>query len=139
MSRSTPRPSAARRVVVPVLLLCASFGLASCSDGDAGPGEAEGPELEGAAARGQQLVRDEGCTACHTADGDDAIGPTWSGLYGSEVTLDDGSTATVDEEYLVRAIEDPNAEVREGFRPIMPERRLAPEDVDAIVAYLREL
>ena len=52
--------------------------------------------------------------ACHSADGRSSVGPTWKGLYGSEVELEDGTTVTADDEYLVRAIKDPEAERVEG-------------------------
>jgi cytochrome c oxidase subunit II len=134
------RPRVVGSLVVAVAVAAAPW-LAGCSGDDGG---AEGPggdevELGAEATRGRDLARENGCTACHSTDGRDAVGPTWQGLYGSEVELTDGSTVTADEEYLVRAIQDPNAQVREGFRPIMPERRLPEDEVQAIIAYLREI
>jgi len=130
------RPRGALRcAAVAAVALLGALGAAACSSG----GGDDGPSLGAQAARGRDLTRREGCTACHTAEGDDSIGPSWQGLHGSRVRLEDGSTVTADDEYLRRAIQEPNAQVREGFRPIMPERRLDDADVEAIVAYLREL
>lgn len=129
-------PLVAAGFVIATALLA---GCGSGSDGRERSGDGardEGPELSTQARRGMELTRTNGCTACHSADGGDSIGPTWAGLHGSTVTLEDGASATVDEEYLTRAIEDPNAQVRQGFRPIMPERRLPEADVAAVVAYL---
>jgi cytochrome c oxidase subunit 2 len=61
------------------------------------------------------------CIGCHSQDGNRLVGPTWKGLYGSQVKLADGSTVTADDEYLYNAIVDPNAQIHEGFQPgLMP-------------------
>lgn len=73
------------------------------------------------AARGDRLVRTNGCIGCHSLDGAALPGPTWKGAYGSQVQLADGSTVTVDDAYLLTAIIDPNAQVHQGFPPgLMP-------------------
>ena len=83
-------------------------------------------------ATGKDLTAANGCIGCHTTDGRDGTGPTWSGL-----------AATVDDDYLRRAIIDPNAEIAAGFGPdLMPSTyagALSDEDLDAIVAYLGSL
>jgi cytochrome c oxidase subunit II len=125
---------------VSFLVLCLGLGptVASCSDAEQGNGGAA-VELTEVAARGREVARQNGCTACHSTDGRDAIGPTWAGLYGSEVELDDGTTVTADEEYLTTAIQEPDAQLRAGFRPVMPERPLSDDDLAAVLAYLREI
>lgn len=83
-----------------------------------------------------------GCFACHTTDGRSSTGPTWLGLFGSEVRLVDGGTVIADEEYLRRSIVDPLVEVVDGYRPVMPSGfgdRLTDEEIEAIVAYIRSL
>ncbi len=110
--------------------------LVACSDGGDGASDAELPER---AREGAELVRSEGCMACHSADGRTSVGPTWKGLYGSEVELDDGSTVAADDEYLTTAIEDPAAQRVKGFSATMPTRSLSEAEIAAIVAYLREL
>jgi cytochrome c oxidase subunit 2 len=96
-----------------------------------GPGEA--------IARGQQLSRTKGCSACHGADGEGGLGPAWAGALGSTVTLTDGSQVVVDEAYLTRAIEDPQAQVVTGYAVAMPEQSLTPEEVADLVAYITSL
>jgi cytochrome c oxidase subunit II len=93
----------------------------------------------GTAAAGQRLAQDNGCVACHSADGSSRAGPTWKDLYGSTVKLQDGKTVVADEAYLRRAIQQPNAEVVEGFAPTMPGNSLAPAQVDQLVDYLKSL
>ena len=94
-------------------------------------------------ALGASLVRAIGCEACHSADGTDGIGPTWQGVYLSQVTLADGSTVLADDAYLLRAIVDPNAEVVEGYEAGLMQADLdtllSREELLAIVAYIKSL
>jgi cytochrome c oxidase subunit 2 len=96
-------------------------------------------DLSPLAAEGAQLVRTEGCTACHGDRGQGGVGPGWVGLHGSEVQLADGSVVIADDAYLTRAITDPGAEQVAGYDVVMPENDLDGDQVAAIVAYLRTL
>lgn len=87
---------------------------------------------------GAQLAGSLGCVSCHSTNGDRRQGPTWAGLAGSEVTLSNGTTVQADRSYLRRAINDPDAEVVDGFAPIMPDLSLEADQVDAIVTYIEE-
>lgn len=121
--------SVAGAVLGAVLL---AFVLGACgSDGGA---TADGPPAQGA-----DLARSLGCSSCHSTNGDRKQGPTWQGLAGSEVTLDDGSTVTADAAYLTRSITDPGDEVVDGYIPIMPDLNVSDADVAALVAYIQEL
>jgi cytochrome c oxidase subunit 2 len=61
------------------------------------------------------------CLGCHTVDGNKLVGPTWKGLYGSQVQLADGTTVTADDTYLYNSITDPNSQIHTGFQPgLMP-------------------
>lgn len=98
--------------------------------------------LSDIAQEGQLLAKESACQACHTTDGDSATGPTWKGLYGETITLQDGSEITVDDEYIIRAVREPNAERREGSSGQMgsyDEKRLSDEDLDKIIAFIKEL
>jgi mono/diheme cytochrome c family protein len=104
------------------------------------------PREDALAVRGESLTRSAlptACVACHSADGTPRVGPTWGGIYGGEETLSDGTTVTVDDEYIRESIVDPNAKVVEGFSPnIMPRNyrdTLSDEDIEAITAYIRSL
>lgn len=110
-------------------------GSGACSDGsDQSDGDASTP-----VGRGEQLAASNGCTSCHSVDGSDGVGPTFAGLAGSEVELDDGTTVTADDEYLRSSIVDPSAQVVDGYRSLMPQRSLDPAEVDDLVAYLNTL
>jgi cytochrome c oxidase subunit 2 len=94
----------------------------------------------GGPAAGQALVAQSGCAACHSLDGSKLTGPTWRGLFGSKVTLSDGTTVTADEAYLTESIVDPSAKVVQGFQAgIMPKFGLTDAQVQYIVAYLETL
>jgi cytochrome c oxidase subunit 2 len=71
--------------------------------------------------RGEMWAGEFACAGCHTIDGTASVGPTWQGLFGQEEALADGSTITVDEEYLVESIINPNSHIVAGFQPnVMP-------------------
>ena len=89
---------------------------------------------------GQLLVTASGCGACHSINGSPGIGPTWFGLFGSEVELTDGSVVVADEPYLHESIKAPQAKIVRGFEnQLMPTYGFADEDIDNIVAYIKTL
>lgn len=73
------------------------------------------PSGGGDAAKGKALYASLGCSACHSLDGSKGLGPTFKGLAGSKVELDDGSTVTADDAYLLASIKDPDKQVVKGF------------------------
>lgn len=93
---------------------------------------------DGAEQTPEALAADIGCQGCHSAQ-DTAIAPSLHGIWGTEVTLEDGSTMTVDEEYVRRSITDPGADVVEGYGPNMPRFPLDDEEVDTLVEWVRSL
>lgn len=112
----------------------------SSDSGTGGGGGAAAPELSAEAAKGQDLADQNGCITCHSVDGSDGTGPTWQGLAGTEVTLDDGSTVTADDAYLQQSMTDPSAQIVEGFTAVaMPQFDISSADVDALVAYIDAL
>jgi cytochrome c oxidase subunit 2 len=70
--------------------------------------------------RGEKWATDFGCVACHSTDGTEMAGPSWQGIFGSEVSLEDGSSVTVDEDYLRRSILMPGDQIVAGYQDIMP-------------------
>lgn len=89
---------------------------------------------------GQQLAQAKGCLQCHSTDGSPRVGPTWKGLYEKTRALQDGSTVTANEAYLLESIRSPNAKVAQGFVPnLMPAFTLTDSEIDAIVDYIESL
>jgi cytochrome c oxidase subunit 2 len=94
-----------------------------------------GPEL---VAQGQQLAQSRGCLACHSLDGKPGVGPTWKGLFGKSEKLVDGSSVTVDDAYLKKSMNEPNAQVVAGFQPVMPPSGLSDAEMAAVIAFIKE-
>jgi cytochrome c oxidase subunit 2 len=120
-------------VVTLVVGAVAAAGLLACGGGDAEP------PLSAAATQGKRLAIDRGCATCHQFYGKNAAGPTWKGLYGSEVELDDGTTVVADDAYLIRSIKDPWSQKVDGYGTVMPRNQLSDEEVGLIVGYIKEL
>ena len=95
---------------------------------------------------GQRLARLMGCMACHSTDGTTAgrVGPTWKGLFGSQVEIKDGEPAIADEAYLRESMLEPNAKVVQGFDKSdagMPSYAgvLTDAQIEALVLYIKTL
>jgi cytochrome c oxidase subunit 2 len=89
---------------------------------------------------GQLLVSANGCAACHSINGASGIGPTWFGLFGSQVKLTDGSVVTADEAYITESIKAPQAKIVAGFETqLMPNYGFPDEDIADIVAYIKTI
>lgn len=112
---------------VAALLLSGAIGLIGCAQ-SAGWSED--------AVRGEALVQDLGCLACHGAE--HGVGPPWSGAWGTPRSLADGSTVVFDAAYVRTSVLEPGAQVVTGFDPVMPSFSLTEDDLAAIVAYLEE-
>ncbi len=72
------------------------------------------------AQKGEKLVTNNGCIACHSLDGSPGVGPTWLDLYGAERTLVNGERVIVDDDYLINSIVNPKLQIVENFSDIMP-------------------
>jgi cytochrome c oxidase subunit II len=94
---------------------------------------------------GLTLLKQNGCVACHSLDGSKIVGPSFKGIYGHEVdVITDGQErkVMVDDAYILRSIQEPNADVVKGFNPglmISYKEQVKEEDVAKIVEYIREL
>ena len=98
----------------------------------------------GDAAKGESLYTSLGCGSCHSIDGSSGVGPTVKGLFGAEVQLTDGKTVTADDAYLLEAIEDPDAEIVEGYQPgimtgVIKPHQIAEADARDLIAYIKTL
>jgi cytochrome c oxidase subunit 2 len=92
--------------------------------------------------RGREWYQNFGCAACHTLDGTTGVGPTWQGLYGSQVTFDDGTTTTADDDYLYNSIRNPGSEIVEGYQNLMPANiaeSMTDDQVDDVIRFIESL
>ena len=92
---------------------------------------------------GQRWADTYGCLACHSLEGTTIIGPTWKGLFGSQVELTDGTTVTADETYIKNSILKPNAQIVAGFaQGVMPQNFadiLSEDQINQIIAFISSL
>jgi len=93
---------------------------------------------------GLRIMREKTCLTCHSVDGTPMVGPTLKGLFGhTQEVLVAGNglrTVTVDDAYLLRSIEQPQAEIVKGYPPAMPEvAGLTPQEAQAMVDYIKTL
>ena len=90
--------------------------------------------------RGQALVAASGCVACHSTNGAEGIGPTWFGLFGSQVKISGDGTVTADEAYIHESIKAPQAKIVAGFEnQLMPNYGFTDEQINDIVAYIKTI
>jgi cytochrome c oxidase subunit 2 len=145
----TMRSIARLLLSVGAVFALSAFLLAACGNGDdedptntpaavatatnGGSGEGGGDAAAG------EVVYAAQCAPCHSIDGTENIGPTWQGLWGHEVELEDGTTVTVDEEYATTSIREPGAQVVADFEPVMPPFDLSDEEIANVIAFMQTL
>jgi cytochrome c oxidase subunit 2 len=69
---------------------------------------------------GKNVYEGKACNTCHSLDGSAKVGPSFKGLWGRQEALADGTTVTVDENYVRESVLQPNAKVVKGYQPVMP-------------------
>jgi cytochrome c oxidase subunit 2 len=90
--------------------------------------------------RGEQLFTQLACVTCHLTDGS-GRGPSLVGVFGSMVTLDNGTTLTADESYLRESIVNSQAKTVAGYQQLMPTfQGLVNEDgIASLIEYIKSL
>ncbi|HZD25084.1 MAG TPA: cytochrome c, partial [Alphaproteobacteria bacterium] len=93
-----------------------------------------------AAAEGRRLFTSYGCSGCH-ATSSNVHAPPLAGIYGRQVHLADGRTATVNDGYIRDSILLPRRDVVAGYTPIMPsfKGQVSDADLQKLVAYVKSL
>lgn len=101
---------------------------------------ADGGSAGNPAADGEKVFNEVGCTTCHKQE-TGALGPSLAGIYGSEVTLADGNTITVDDMYIRESIYTPTAKVVAGYNPVMPtyKGQVSEEQILQLIAYIKSM
>lgn len=90
---------------------------------------------------GELTFKKQGCGTCHTTDGTAKIGPTFKGLFGRSETLADGSTVSVDENYIKESLVDPQKQLVSGYPPSMPtyKGRMKDREISGLIEYIKTL
>jgi len=100
-------------------------------------------KTETAANPALSILNQKLCPACHSIDGSAMVGPSLKGLYGNKQIVVDSKgkerEITVDEAYLVRAIQDPAAESVKGYPPSMPINTLSDNELQQVIEYIKTL
>lgn len=93
--------------------------------------------------RGLMLIKTKGgCLACHSLDGTNLVGPTFKGIYQRQETVlvaGEEQQIIADETYLRKSMIDPTAQVVKGYPAVMPPAPLSEEEIEEVIAYLKEL
>ncbi len=90
---------------------------------------------------GEVLYTRRGCAQCHSNDGSRRVGPSFYNVFGSTQRMSTGEDLVVDENYIRESIVEPQAKVREGYRPVMPtyQGQLKDDELDALIEYIKKL
>jgi len=90
---------------------------------------------------GKEMLGKYGCVQCHNTDGTAHTGPPLNDLFGHEVTLANGATVPVDENYIRNSILDPSSQVVKGYQAVMPtfQGKVKDKEIDWIIAYLKSI
>jgi cytochrome c oxidase subunit 2 len=90
--------------------------------------------------QGQQLFTQLACVTCHLPDGG-GRGPSLVGVFGSTVTLDNGTKVVADETYLRESILMSQAKTVAGYQQLMPTfQGLVNEDgLASLIEYIKSM
>jgi hypothetical protein len=152
VSRS-PRCGRAPAALLAGALLLALAGCASASSShgaqqSAVPGYVTEPfsHQQQLIAQGARLVVTDGCAACHLIGSTVGNAPSFSHFAGHQVTLTDGHSVLVDEQFVRASLLDPRTHELEGYRPAPMlaalERlhlRSQPQQVAALAAFIEQV
>ncbi len=89
---------------------------------------------------GQRLFVQFGCAGCHVPDGSGS-GPSLSGVFGKPVSMQNGGTRTVDDEFIHQMLQNAAVLPIAGYPQIMPIFRgeLDEEQIMDLIAYIKSI
>jgi cytochrome c oxidase subunit 2 len=90
--------------------------------------------------RGEQLFQQLACNTCHVTDGS-GRGPSLGGVFGSQVSLENGQTVQANESYIRESILTPQQKLVKGYGPIMPtfQGLVNEEGLMSLIEYVKSL
>jgi mono/diheme cytochrome c family protein len=95
-------------------------------------------EEEISASRGEQLYTANACQTCHSLDGSRLVGPSFTGLYGSERQFADGSSAIADSTYITNSIINSGDQIVESYSNVMPNYDYLSEgEVKSLIEFIK--
>lgn len=88
---------------------------------------------------GEQLFK-ENCASCHRIDGKSHTGPALNAIWGKQEELEGGRTVTVDDEYFLKSLLNPGADIVKGYSNQMtPFRNFNDQEVQNLMNYIKSL
>ena len=87
-----------------------------------------------------QKVYQSACIACHSlAAGEKKVGPSFYGVFGRQEEFADGTSVTVEENYIRESIMKPQAKLVKGYPPVMPTYagQLQEDEIMGIIEFLK--
>ena len=90
---------------------------------------------------GSELYVSNNCNMCHSLDGSSKIGPTFKGLFGKTVKLNNGKFRIVDEQYLYESIVYPLKEIVDGYDAKMDAvyQGLSKDEINALIQFIKNV
>ncbi len=95
--------------------------------------------------KGFAILKQNGCTACHSSDGSKLVGPSFLGRYGTvQKIITEGveREITVDDDYVRKSVYEPNADIAKGYNSglmLSYKDLISAEDFEEIFIYIRNL
>jgi cytochrome c oxidase subunit II len=96
---------------------------------------------ESPVAAGQKIFQSLGCASCHGAQGEGGRGPSFVGLFNSEVQIEADGKVTANEEYIRNSILNPSQQIVAGYQNIMPtfKGQVNEEQLLLLITYIKSL
>ena len=90
---------------------------------------------------GKMIYKKNACYTCHSTDGSEVIGPSFKGIWGNTMDHTDGSSAVVDENYILESINEPQKKIVNGYQGVMPSYKgiLREREIQGIIEYIKTL
>ena len=94
---------------------------------------------------GLVVLKKNACISCHSLDGSKIVGPSFKGVWGmteTVITNDAEREITIDEAYIKRSIQEPNADVVKGYNKglmISYKDLVSEKEMNDIIEYIKTL
>ncbi|MEM7227761.1 MAG: cytochrome c oxidase subunit II [Planctomycetota bacterium] len=91
---------------------------------------------------GLRIYQGRGCTQCHSLDGSEGIGPSFKQTYemwGAERVFADGTSAIVDENYIMSSLRNPQDQVVANYAGAMPAQQFKLREMIAVARFIKSL
>ena len=90
---------------------------------------------------GAKVYRTKMCSTCHSIDGTRMVGPSFKGIWGTKVELQDGKSVQIDEAYFRESLLEPAKKLVKGYPPTMPTFKgvLTEKEITDVMTYVKSL